>query len=162
MSLKTIHWLTTLDLESFISNFADFETKKALLGVFPINHLPQRLPKPPLLFIVNTNSSNLPGQHWKAIYISKNYEGEVFDSLATTNDLILEHWMNRFTKRWIVSTLTLQNPLSPTCGAYVLYFIMTRLKHPSLKSCIRPFTSDVTANDKFVSEFFNHHFVQRQ
>ena len=158
MSIKSISWLSTLDLETFINKFADAKTKEAFLGVFPINHLPQRLPKSPVLFIINTNSSNLPGQHWKAVYISKNLNGEVLDSLATPTDLILEHWMNRFSRRWSVSTLTLQNPLSPTCGAYVLYFIMSRLNCTSLKSCMTPFTSNVIENDEFVAQFFNNQF----
>ena len=158
MSVKSTYWLTTLDLETFINKFGDENTKEAFLGVFPINLLPKRLPKPPVVFIINTNSSNLPGQHWKAVYISKKYEGGVFDSLATPIELLLQHWMNHFTRRWIASTLTLQNPMSPTCGAYVLYFVMTRLKNASLKACLRHFTSNVTDNDEFVAHFFDNHF----
>lgn len=157
MSAKSIKWLTTLDLEDFISKFGDAKTKNAFLGVFPINHLPRRLPQLPVLFIINTNTNNLPGQHWKAIYISKKREGEVFDSLATPVELLLQHWMNLFTRKWTMSTLILQNPLAPSCGAYVLYFVMTRLKHASLKSCVASFSSDVIENDKRVEMFYKKH-----
>lgn len=148
-----VKWLSTQDLEYFIHTFANTKTKNAFLGVFPINHLPQRLPHFPVLFIINTNTSNLPGQHWKAIYVSKRREGEVFDSLASPVSLILEHWMNTFTRKWTISTLTLQNPLSPSCGAYVLYFIMSRLNHSSLQSCIAPFSSNVIDNDERMELF---------
>ena len=146
-------WLSTQDLQYFIHTFANAKTKDAFLGVFPINHLPQHLPRFPVLFIINTNTSNLPGQHWKAIYVSKSREGEVFDSLATPVCLILEHWLNTFTSKWTISTLILQNPLSPSCGAYVLYFIMSRLNHTSLKSCIAPFSTNVFDNDERMELF---------
>lgn len=155
MAVKSISWLSTLDLEKFVDNHADVKTKEAFLGVFPINRLPKRLIQLPVLFIINTNTSNLPGQHWKAIFISKNREGEVFDSLATPVELILSHWMNTFTRKWTISTLTLQNPLSPTCGAYVLYFVLNRLKHNSLKSCLSFFSNHVIENDKRMEQFYN-------
>ena len=148
-------WLTTLDLENFILQFADDATRKAFLGVFPMNYLPRKISRLPVLFIINTNTGNLPGQHWKAVYISTKSIGEVFDSLATPIGLQLQQWMNRFTKRWIPSTMTLQNPISPSCGGYVLYFAMTRLNHKSLKACLVPFTNNVIDNDRFVEQFLN-------
>ena len=158
MTTKTVKWLSTLDLENFVDKFADEKTKVAFLGVFPINCLPRNISRLPVLFIVNTNSANLPGQHWKAVYVSENRIGEIFDSLATIVSLRLEQWMNCFTKRWTLSKYTLQNPLSPTCGGYVLYYIMTRLKHKSMNSCISVFKNDIVYNDIFVERFFNEHF----
>ena len=153
MSLKSMKWLTTLDLENFILQFANEATRKAFLGVFPMNYLPRNISQLPVFFIINTNTSNLPGQHWKAVYISTKRLGEVFDSLATPVGLQLQQWMNRFTKKWTPSSMTLQNPISPSCGAYVLYFVMTRMKHKSLKSCLLPFTNNVVENDRIVEQF---------
>lgn len=151
MSLTS--WLSTQDLEMFIHKFANEKTKAAFLGVFSINQLPRKLPHLPALFIINTNTSNLPGQHWKAIYVSKNGEGEVFDSLVSPVSLMLNHWMNEFTRKWTVSSTVLQNPLSPSCGAYVLYYVMSRLNYSSLKSCIAPFSTDVFDNDMRMEQF---------
>lgn len=152
---RGIKWLTTLDLETFVNRYADGKTKSAFLGVFPINHLPKRLIQLPTLFIINTQTDNLPGQHWKAVFIDKDGKGEIFDSLATPVSLKLQEWMNRFTKKWIISNLTLQNPLSPSCGAYVLYFIMTRLTHNIKKNS--PFTGNVFLNDQIVEKFVNNY-----
>ena len=154
MSIKNIKWLTTLDLENFINNYADKNTKNAFLGIFPINLLPAKIPHHlPILFVVNTNPSNLPGQHWKAVYVSKDRNGEVFDSLAMPIDLRLEHWMNKFCRKWTVSKLILQNPFSPSCGAYVLYYILSRLCFNSLNACLAPFNENVLMNDRIVEEF---------
>lgn len=153
--MSLTNWLTTQDLAHFVDEFADEKTNAAFLGVFPINRLPQRLPNLPVLFILNTNTDNLPGQHWKAVYVSQKGEGEVFDSLASTVSLVLQHWMNTFTKKWTVSTLTLQNPLSPSCGAYVLYYVLTRLKHVSFDSFNAMFSNNVLDNDKRMEYFMN-------
>ena len=153
MKAKNINWLTTLDMQQFIARYADQNTKKAFLGIFPIDHLPQTIPHLPILFIVNTNTCNLPGQHWKVIFVSKQGIGEVFDPLATPITLALQCWLNEHTKRWTLSKLTLQNPLSPTCGGYALYYIMCRLKTKSLNSCLAPFSNNVFANDILVENF---------
>jgi len=151
---QSIKWLTTLDLENHIRQNASEKINKAFLGVYPINCLPRKIPYLPVLFIINTNSNNLPGQHWKAVYVSKDKIGEIFDSLATPISLQLQHWMNTFTKRWTPSLLTIQNPLSPSCGAYVIYYVLTRLKHKTLASCLKPFTINVFLNEDFVTKFF--------
>lgn len=157
MTANSIKWLTTLDLQNFINTFGSAKTRAAFLGVFSLNHLPRSVPRLPALFIINTNTNNLPGEHWKAIYVSNKREGEVFDSLAMPVELILQHWMNLFTRKWIASTLTLQNPLAPSCGAYVLYFVMTRLQHASLKTFLANFSSNVIKNDKYVEQFYVNH-----
>ena len=152
--MKNMKWLTTIDMQYFINKYADKNTKKAFLGIFPIDHLPEIITDQlPILLIINTNTCNLPGQHWKAIFVSKQCIGEVFDSLATPISLSLQYWLNKHTKRWTVSKLTLQNPLSPTCGGYVLYYIMRRLKKKSLNLCLAPFSNNVFANDTIVENF---------
>ena len=155
---KSIEWLTTLDLEQFVRNFGNTTTKAAFLGVFPIDHLPRTIvpEQLPILFIVNTNTSNLPGQHWKAIYISKEGIGEIFDSLALPISLRLEQWMNKFSKKWTHSKITLQNPFAPTCGGYVLYYVLNRLQHNSMGSCIARFT----ANDVFSNDFIINQLIK--
>ena len=125
------------------------------MGVFPIDYLPRKLHRLPALFIINTNTSNLPGQHWKAVCISTQHTGEVFDSLAMPVSLRLQQWMNMFTKNWTFTTVILQNPLSPTCGGYVLYFVMTRLKRKSLAACIRSFKANLMDNDAFIERYLH-------
>ena len=154
MTTTSIKWLTTLDLENYIDKYGSKDTKAAFLGVFAINHLPKRIPYLPLLFIVNTNTANLPGQHWKAIYVSNDHIGEVFDSLATPLSIQLQCWMNTFTNKWSLSNLVIQNPLSPTCGAYVLYFVMTRLKRCETSNETVKFTNNVFLNDQLVKKFY--------
>ena len=155
MTLQSTKWLTTEDLENFIAAHADTKTRAAFVGVFPIDQLPSTTLRLPTLFIINTNSANLPGQHWKAIYVNKNRYGEIFDSLATPISLRLERWMNAIAKKGSRSHFVIQNPLSPSCGAYVLYYVLNRLSTNSLDSLLRNFTIDVIENEKFVTQFIH-------
>ena len=146
-------WLSGKDLETLIAENADDKTHKAFLGVFSIDMLPQQLPFLPIMLIINTQTVNLPGQHWKAVYISKEHIGEVFDSLATPISTRLMQWLNRFTRSWTTSSLTIQNPISATCGAFVLYYILTRFQKRNLQHASQIFSNNLSNNDLLMKEF---------
>ena len=146
-------WLTSIELDNLIQRYSDKATKQAFIGVFPIDNLPRYLPQLPILLIVNIDSSNLPGKHWKAVYISSEKIGEVFDSLALPIGIYLQRWMNTFSQKWTVSKRRIQNPLSATCGAFTLYFVLNRLNKKSMKDCISIFTSNLHGNDILMKTF---------
>ena len=149
-----VNWLTSKRLNQLIIRNANVTTQAAFLGIFAIDTLPQRISTLPVLLIVNNDTSNLSGQHWKSIYISCERQGEVFDSLATPVSIALEKWMNTFTLNWTCSTLTIQYPLSPSCGAYVLHFVLHRLGEASLKNYTEKyFDSELHINETRVRRF---------
>ena len=77
-----MRWLSGKKLSDKVKRNARPKVKHAFHGVFPIDELPSFLPHVPIFIIVNTQSHNLQGQHWKTIYINAKHEGEIFDSLA--------------------------------------------------------------------------------
>lgn len=156
MSLQTTQWLTTGDLERFIKNHANARTKAAFIGVFAIDQLPHSVPNLPTLLIINTDTINLPGKHWKAVFIDEKKRGEIFDSLAAPISLRLEKWMNKMTKKWTRCFFPIQHPLSPSCGAYVLYYVLTRLSCKSLDAVLGNFSIDVNKNEKIVQSFMEY------
>ena len=91
-------WLTSIEIQRLVNTYGNDKTRNAFKGIFAMDTLPQRVLHLPLLLIVNTQTSNLPGEHWKAIYISTDKSGEVFDSLATPIGIYLQKWMNTITK----------------------------------------------------------------
>ena len=123
-------WLTGKQLETKILKNADPETRKAYGGVFSIDQLPFAIPQYPYFMIINTQSHNLPGEHWKTVFIDREKRAEVFDSLALPLSNILIRWLNRFTRSFSVNRLFYQHPLSPSCGAFSLYFVLNRLHNP--------------------------------
>lgn len=141
-------------MEKFIKTFANDATKKAFLGIYSIDTLPRQLPHLPILLIVNTDTHNLPGQHWKAVYISSERLGEIFDSLALPVSIHLQRWMNNFTRKWTTNASRIQHPLSASCGAFVLYFILTRLSKRNMYSCLKVFSNkNMFHNDNIVRGF---------
>jgi hypothetical protein len=149
-------WLTSRQLVNLVKKNGTRETLKAFIGVYPIDKLPKRLPHVPALLIINSDSNNLPGTHWKAVYISAERKGEVFDSLTTPVSIHLARWLNTFTNaRWKRTPRIIQHPLSAICGVYVLYFILNRLKVKSAKSIMKQFGSSTFANDKAMLDFFS-------
>ena len=148
-------WLSDHEIEDTITVNADTVTREAFHGVFPIDNLPTFISSYPLFLVVNTQCHNLPGEHWIAIFIDKTKRGEVFDSFAMPPNILLSRWMNRFSRTWTTNVRSFQNPLSATCGAYVIYFVLKRLSVRGLNDISRSLNSHPHVNDKHVVDFYN-------
>lgn len=153
-TLIKMSWLFTNDLLQKIGRNSNDETRRAFYGIYPLDKLPKFIPHRPFLMIVNTHTHNLDGEHWICIFIDDSRQGELFDSLAITNNVILSQWLNRFTRRWTRNNCTYQNPLSATCGAYVLYYCLNRLKFDSFQKFLQMFNVSPLVNDTLVLDFF--------
>lgn len=149
-----MNWLSNKTLNVKVRKNATTKTQNAFQGVYSINKLPTSIPHRPFLAIVNTHTHNLPGEHWLAIYIDENKNGELFDSLSlpVSNNLI--HWLNGFTVKWKTNKRSFQHPLSAACGAFVLYFILNRLHVSNFEGITTLFTSSPFANEQFVEMFY--------
>ena len=157
MPAATVNWLTGVDLDGLITRNADAATRAAFIGVYAVDTLPVRLPNLPALLIVNSDTSNLDGQHWRAIHVDCNRRGEIFDSLAVPISPLLEAWINRVTDKWTWSESAIQNPFIPSCGAFVLHFILHRLRATDLLNYRRTYYTDVISLD---NEIFIRRFVR--
>ena len=147
-------WLSNRQLINKVRKNGTEATKKSFLGVYAIDKLPKFIPHLPMLLIVNTHSHNLGGEHWKAIFIDKNRNGEVFDSLAQPTSNILIRWMNRFTRKWRTNSKSYQHDKSSTCGAYSLYYVLSRLALPSLDAFCRSFSPALHVNERNIRSFY--------
>jgi len=148
-------WLSDRQLIDKIRRNADEKTWRVFNGVYPIDQLPEFVSHYPIFIIINTDTHNLGGNHWKAVFIDEKRRGEVFDSLALSMNEMLVRWMNRFTRSWKCNRKSYQHPFSATCGAFVLYFILTRLNAPSLDSVTQRSTATLYDNETFVRSFFS-------
>ena len=147
-------WLSSKDLIDKVRKNANRETLLAFYGVCAIDDLPEFIHARPFLLIVNTHTQNLPGEHWIAIFIDSDRNGELFDSLALPVSNILIRWLNRFTNKWKKNGRTFQQLLSATCGAFALYFILNRLHATNFDALTASFGESLQANESFVKQFF--------
>ena len=147
-------WLTVKSLSTKVRKNARRKTLEAFSGIYSIDTLPTFISCRPFLMIVNTHTHNLPGEHWIAIHIDENKNGELFDSLAIPVNNTLIRWLNTFTNKWKTNSRSFQHPTSSTCGAFVLYFILNRLHVKDFESITAVFTSSFPVNERFVTNFY--------
>lgn len=78
-------------------------------------------------FIVNTDVSSRPGEHWVALYIRTKNVAEYFDSLAMEPPPSphISEFLEQFTTI-IRNPTSLQSPLTSVCGQFCIYFIIKR------------------------------------
>ena len=146
-------WLSEQRLLQCVRRNADDATLRAFQGIHPVDKLPPAVHHYPCLIIVNTQAHNTPGEHWIAVFIGENRQGEIFDSLALVPATSLNRWLNNFACSHRRNVLQYQHPLSSRCGAFVLFYVLNRLRNPK---CIKQhFDYSLYENEKRVQQFYD-------
>lgn len=102
---------------------------KGFLGVYSLDKLPVHLPSPPYRFIVNTHTSNLPGEHWLAVSGEKTGKIYVFDPMGFFYPPLLVQYLAKLRKPLIFNKTAYQSPSSRECGQYCLSWLQLRNKY---------------------------------
>lgn len=129
------------------------------LGVLPCDYLPQSpLRKLPSSVIFNTDTSNLPGQHWLAIYINEDGVSNFFDSFGNKPDhsrfpKIIQDFLKINSRVVRYSTVQVQDFSSDTCGQHCVFFLYHMAKGHDYDYVLKLYSGDFIKNDKCVSVF---------
>ena len=135
----------------------DIGLKRFFQGVYASDELPQ---PPPVAsrarrgYIVNTDPSSEPGQHWLAMWTEGN-ACEVFDSYGLplelyTNDDLEPWWMkHKFLTR---SDQSLQALGSQTCGHYCLMYLKAKARGIPTPQFLARWGVNLVQNDRRVAE----------
>ena len=92
--------------------------------VLAADELPQRIKQKPVLYIVNTDTSDKPGEHWTVIYIGE-YCVEYFDPLAGFPN----YYISRISpKGYLRMNLPLQGSNSRSCGQFCCIILIIVLE----------------------------------
>lgn len=148
-------WLSADTIKKKISKNADDATWKAFDNVYSLDTLPSVIQHYPIFIVFNTHPKNLQGEHWKVIFIGKDRRGELFDSLGFPPNIPTQQWLRKHTRQYQRNERMLQHPLSTTCGAFILYFILKRLHVHRFKSVIDDFSSNQYYNEKMIRDFYD-------
>jgi len=117
------------------------------LGVFARDQLPDLTHVPrPFALVFNTDPHNKPGQHWLAIYGSRDGPLELFDSFGMPPSYY------GFTISFIYSPSSFQSLASELCGNYTLYFICLRSRNISFNQIIS-FLKSITDPDNYIKNY---------
>lgn len=135
-------------------------TEKKFRGVFPCNHLPEKILKPAFI-VANTDPSNKPGTHWVAFYFPKKGPAEYFDSFGRRpyNKHFLR-FLQRNSTSFISNTKQLQGDQSVTCGHYCCVYIYQRCKGKPMKEFLRRFSkNNFDINDNKIVNMYSRYYA---
>ena len=125
--------------------------RRIFQGVFPVNGLPKREAPWPSAYVLTTKSvPTFEINHWVALYITPDGEGELFDSFGEPpKHPKLKNFLRKNTVRTIYNRVQFQGP-SPVCGHFAVYFLLERCRGMHPDYIASRFSRDVRQNDKFV------------
>ena len=86
-------------------------------GVYPLEKIPKYLKNG--FYVINTQTSNLPGEHWLAIDV-RSYEIKVFDSFGFFYPQELLNRVFQTGKQVTFNRIRYQNPFTTSCGQLCL------------------------------------------
>lgn len=114
----------------------------------------------PALFLLNTDLSAGPGEHWCIAVINKNNTAEFFDSFGLSPEYygfsteLLKH-----SKSISFNEYPVQSTNSATCGHHCIFWSYHRSRGNSRESVIKMYNPLNTAkNDNMVFQFVNHKY----
>ena len=146
--------MNSLQIERLLKN--DSETKSIFKKVCALDQLEK--PTFPSPYVINSDPSTEPGEHWIAVYFDKHGRGEYFDSYGLPPAFVgLKSYMDTYSlSDWIYNRKTLQALFSSVCGHYCVYFVLFRCRGVPLRAIVSDFTSNLSENDCCVSRFIRN------
>ena len=138
--------MNNFDLEQKI--ITDPVSSSIFGGVLASDELPHRIHKP-VLYTVNTDPSNTPGQHWLVIYIGENVD--YFDPLGRAPNRINEHRLSSISPDGYLRMISpVQNQTSRKCGQFCA-------RNFSMSCIVNSLTLDFTINDYILQQFVDNY-----
>lgn len=148
-------WLNTDQLN--VLGSGDEPLKPYFVGTMGCDQLPTTPERvEPRAYIVNTDPSHLPGEHWLGIW-TENDTCEIMESYGVPltyfeniDPLIM--WLNQWPKLRRNEQMV-QSIQSAGCGDYALVYLMCKARGYSLNDFLSPFSkTDFVMNDDIIGE----------
>ena len=126
-------------------------TERYFKGVYSSDNMPSSTP--PYCFIVNSEPSDQPGDHWLAFWVNED-SVEFFDTYGRT-PYMFDNAFSAFLggRKCFYNSVGLEGIFSKTCGQFSIYYICLRCLGFSFDEILNSFSSNVIVNDKFVKKF---------
>ena len=136
--------MDTMEIEEVLGN--DAHVKPQWGGVHANNHLPIEANYPCAL-VVNTDPCDEPGEHWVALYLTPDGQGEYFDSYGLPPMGRVKKFLGQKTWNVIYNGQQLQGLTSSTCGHYCLFYLLHCCRNYSMEDIVNMFEIDTARND---------------
>ena len=122
-------------------------------GVYPRDRLPRTVDYPSS-YVLNTDTSKRPGEHWVAVYFHSLRRGSYFDSygIPPFHKQFIK-FMNNHSETWTFNDTVVQAPFSSVCGHYCVYFLLYKSRGFTASEIVSRFSRNLLENDRSVSQF---------
>jgi hypothetical protein len=145
-------------LEIYEKLTGDDMSKKNFVNVLARDELPLKI-KWPSSFVINTDKSSKPGEHWLAMYYDKNGTCEFFDPLGFSPKYYdLNEYLKASSHEYYYNSQQIQGLFSHYCGYYCTLFIMVKSRNFNLKYFLKLFSKNTQTNDLIIRELLNENF----
>ena len=124
---------------------SDPRARRVFKGVFPRDRLPTTINNNnnnlPSAYIINTDRSSGPGEHWVCVWFDGHGRAEYFDSFGLPPTLVaIQNFISRNSYvRSNYNQRLCQSLVSSACGLYVLYYVLMKSRGASLFRIQQPF-----------------------
>ena len=133
-------------------------SKKSFFGVLAKDQLPQKV-KWPSSFVVNTDKSSKPGEHWLTFFYNKNGKCEFFDPLGFSPKYYnLDKYLETTSNEYYYNSQQIQGIFSEYCGYYCTLFILIKSLNYNLEFFLQLFGKDTKINDLIIKELLKDNF----
>ena len=128
--------------------------------IYSPDTLPQYISFFPCAYIVNTDPSNLPGEHWIVFWLEDAVTSEYFDSfenLPETYSSSFAGFLERNTETCTYNNIQFQKRDRTTCGYYVLFYLLMKCERKSILDICNILDS-LKSPDDFVYSYILNRF----
>ena len=122
-------------------------------GVISSDQLPLVVKKP-TVYIVNTDPSWLPGEHWVTFFMDT--VCEQFDSSGIAPRKEFETFLIAYGPNYKFNTKRVQDYDTDTCGLYCLMYAYFRCRGYSFDDFINMFKDNLSVNEIIVKYFYSN------
>lgn len=148
--------MNTIQLYSVLTKIVN--KKIYSLGVLACDELPTHIVRVPVMVIINTDPTRLPGKHWLAVFITADRHGYFFDSFGNSPTNIsfpktIDVFLNKNCMEISYSTLQVQDKTSTTCGEHCIFFLCNIQKGISYQKVLNMYSSNHACNDIMVCSY---------
>jgi len=116
--------------------------------------------KKPSLYVLNTDKSTGPGEHWCIVIFFENGLCEFFDSNGFSPNIYkFDKPFLKLAKHVEYNNLRVQSITSSTCGHHCIFFAVHRSRGISMQDIMKKYAPfNLMENDKMVYDFVQKHY----
>ena len=131
-------------------------------GCIALDELPYPLP-PFSLFIINSQSRSLPGEHWFSLNVDLELPGKCIfvDSFGRPPPSSISKQILKQERQIVYNDFIIQNPLTQVCGSISILFLKLWSHGYTTMDILNQFLPYDQFHDPFKSDAFSNQFISQ-